>query len=152
MARQYKRSRTTTAELMADYVRHRDEELLQALVTAGAFVALADGRVKLAERDDLVNFIDRQELVPGISRCDIGDMFDSRVRELVSGDTFKKIADSLQPLAGLSLSSVVLRTAERVATADRHLGRTEIEALDVIRGVLANSTVRRPRVLKVGPL
>ena len=32
---------------MADYVEQRDKVVMQALVTAGAFVALADGRVKL---------------------------------------------------------------------------------------------------------
>jgi len=35
-----------TAKLLADYyIDHRDEELMQGLVSAGALVALADGRV-----------------------------------------------------------------------------------------------------------
>jgi tellurite resistance protein len=64
MTKRYTRSNTTTAELVADYLDQRDEEVMQALVTAGAFVAFADGRVEAIERDELVNYIHRQRLVP----------------------------------------------------------------------------------------
>jgi tellurite resistance protein len=58
MADRYTGPSTATAELTAGYPGNRDEEVMQVLVTAGAFVALADGRVETVERDELVNFID----------------------------------------------------------------------------------------------
>jgi hypothetical protein len=59
---------TTTAEVAAHQLDHRDKEVMRALATAGALVALADGRVETFERDELVNFVDRQGFVPTISR------------------------------------------------------------------------------------
>jgi hypothetical protein len=48
---------------------HGDEVLSQALATAGALVALADGRD--LERDEFVNFVDRQQMVLVMSSHDI---------------------------------------------------------------------------------
>ena len=62
MAYSNTRSVTATAEISPDYPDHRDKEVMHALVTAGALVALADGRVDDAERDELVDFIDVREL------------------------------------------------------------------------------------------
>ena len=53
-----------------------DEQAVKALVTAGAFVALADGRVEVIERDEAVHYIDRLQLAPTISRQRIADFFD----------------------------------------------------------------------------
>src|SRR5689334_534798 len=39
-----------------------DEQVVKALVTVGAFVALADGRLDAIEREEAVNYIDRQQL------------------------------------------------------------------------------------------
>jgi len=64
MTKRYTRSSATTAEHMADRLDNRDEDVMQGLVTAGALVALADGRVEEVERDELLNFIDRQQLAP----------------------------------------------------------------------------------------
>jgi hypothetical protein len=94
---------------------------MEALVTAGGLVALADGRVEAVERDELLNFIDRQQLVPSISHHDIAHAFDHRLRQLEDRDSVQVIVDALRPLAGLSLASVVIRAAERVAAADRKI-------------------------------
>src|SRR5712692_9902311 len=115
MAERYIHSSTTTAELSTGCLGNRDEEVMQALVTAGALVALADGRVQAVERDELVNFIDRQGFVPSISRHEIAEACDDRVRQLEDRDSADAIADTLRPLAGLSLASVVIRTATQVA-------------------------------------
>jgi len=40
MARRYTRSNNTAAELVADYLKQREENVIQALATTGAFVAL----------------------------------------------------------------------------------------------------------------
>jgi tellurite resistance protein len=120
-------------ELAVDHPHHRDEEVMQALVTAGALVALADGHVKAIERDELVNFIDRQGFVPSMSRQKIAEAFDSRVQQLEGQDSADAIAETLRPLAGLSLASVIIRTATQVAAADRHIHPGEVRALKLIR-------------------
>ena len=61
MANRYTRSNSITVELTANSFDQRDKEVMQALVTAGALArALSDGRPKAVERDELLNFIDRQ--------------------------------------------------------------------------------------------
>jgi tellurite resistance protein len=70
----------TTAEFNIQYFANHDRRVMQALVTAGALVALADGRVDAIERNELVNFIDRQGFIPTISRRCIGKTFDDRWR------------------------------------------------------------------------
>jgi tellurite resistance protein len=50
-----------------------DEQVVKALVTVGAFVALADGRLDAIERDEAVRYIDQQQLAPTISRRRIAD-------------------------------------------------------------------------------
>ena len=84
MAKTHKRSGETTAGLVADYFDQRDEQVMQAVVTAGAFVALADGRVKDIERDELLSYLDAQDLVP-IAQQEIVVAFDHRVREIEDG-------------------------------------------------------------------
>jgi tellurite resistance protein TerB len=137
-------SSSTTAELAADYLDHRDEEVKEALVTAGGLVALADGRVEAVERDELVNFIDRQQLVPTISQHDIAEAFDNRVRQLEDRDSVQVIVDALRPLAGLSLASVVIRAAERVAAADGKIHPGELQAIKLIRLIMMTLTAMRP--------
>jgi tellurite resistance protein TerB len=144
MANRYARSSTTTAEFTAGYLDNRDEQVMQALVTAGALVALADGRVEAVERDELLNYIDRQGLLPTIPRPDIAEAFDNRVRQLQDRDSADAIVEAFQPLAGLSLASIVVRTAERVAAADRQIHPGELRALKLIRLVMITLPARRP--------
>ena len=125
----------TIAELPAGR-RDRDEDMLQALVTAGALVALADGELAPVERGELLSFINRQGFIPTISQQDAAAAFDNRVRQLEDRYGANVILETLRPLAGLSLASVVVRTAERVAAADRKIHRGEQRALQVLRLVL----------------
>ena len=73
---------TASAELAADQGGCRDKKVLQALVTAGALVALAEGHLENVERDEVVGFVHRQDFVPTISYSGIAKAFDNRVREL----------------------------------------------------------------------
>jgi tellurite resistance protein TerB len=132
MAKRYTRS-TITTEPVPDGLNHGDEEVMQALVVAGALVALADGRVDTVERDELVKYIDRQRLVPTISQNAIAEAFDSRVQQLEERYNVRAIAEALRPLAGVSWASVVVRTAERVAAADLQIHPRELQALKLIR-------------------
>jgi tellurite resistance protein TerB len=138
------RLRATTDEHPADFLDRRDEDVMQALATAGALVALADGRVDAVERDELVNFIDRQGLVPTISNDEVAGAFDNLVRELEARDRLSVILDAFRPLAGLSLASVVVRTAERVACADGKILPGELQALRLIRLLMATLPDTRP--------
>jgi tellurite resistance protein TerB len=144
MTERYIHSSTTTTELGTGCLDNRDQEVMQALVTAGAFVALADGRVDAVERNELVNFIDRQGLVPTISQHDIAEAFDNRVQQLEDRDTANVIVEAFQPLAGLSLASVVVRIAERVAAADRQIHPGELRALKLIRLIMTTLPATRP--------
>lgn len=136
MAKQDPRSSNTIAERANDYSAQSDREVMQALVTAGALVALADGQVDAIERDALVDFIDRQRLTPTISQHEIALAFDNRARQLETRDSVDMIVQAFQPLAGRSLASMVVRTAERVAAADRQIHRGELNALKLIRLLL----------------
>jgi tellurite resistance protein TerB len=142
MTKRYTRSSATMAEHMADRLDNRDEDVMQGLVTAGALVALADGRVEEVERDELLNFIDRQQLAPTIPRTDIAEVFDRRVQQLEDRDSAEVIIENLRPLIGLSLASVVLRTAQRVAAADRQIHSGELQALELIRLIMTSLSAK----------
>ena len=102
-----------------------DEQIVKVLVTVGAFVALADGHIDAIERDEAVNYIDRQGLAPTISRQRIAEFFDARARHLEDRDFADLIAEALRPVAALSLTFDVIRIAELVAAADRHVDPNE---------------------------
>jgi tellurite resistance protein len=140
----YMRSAKTATELATKYLDHHDDEVLQALVTAGALVALSDGQVKTVERDELVNFIDQQGFVPTVSRQEIADAFDNRLRQLEDRQCNSVLAETLRPLAGLSLASVVVRVADRVAAADGKIHAGELRALRLIRMVMMTLPSKRP--------
>jgi|SRR6266550_5849303 tellurite resistance protein len=145
MVKRYKRSNTASmAEFVADYLEQRDEEVMQALLAAGMFVACADGQVTPVERDELLDFIDRQGFAPHSSRDDISETLDSLMRQLQAGDLLQITIELLRPVAGLSLSSVVVRTAERVAAADHEMHPAETEAIQVIRQILMKSAIAAP--------
>jgi tellurite resistance protein len=128
-------SNVTAAELATDYLNHRDQEVMQALVAAGALVALSDGLLDDVERDALVNFVDLQGFVPTVSQREIAEAFDISVRRIHRGGA-SPVVEALRPLAGLSLASIVVRTAGRVAAADRNIHPGELRALKMIRLVM----------------
>jgi hypothetical protein len=112
---------------------------MQALITVGAFVSLADGEVQTVERDELLNFLEQLHVAPRL--WGLGEVFDHRVHQLIGGDEMQKlkmIVSAPRPLAGLSLSSVVVRTAGRVAAADRHMHSGELKGIDLIRLIMKN--------------
>lgn len=145
MVKRYKRSSPASmAKFEVEYLEQRDDEVMQALLAAGIFVARADGRVELSECDELLNFIDRQGFAPRSSRRDISEALDSSMRQQADGKSLSTTIEMLQPIAGLALSSVVVRTPERVATADGELHALEADAIQIIRQVLLKSTSTPP--------
>ena len=110
-----------------------DEHVVKALITVAAFVALADGRLDAVERDEAVNYIDRRHLAPTISRQRVAEFFDARARQLDDRDFADLIAEALRPMAALSLTFDVVRIAELVAAADRHIDPNEARVISLIR-------------------
>jgi tellurite resistance protein len=137
------RSSATVAKLVANCLDQQDDEVIQALITTGAFVSLADGQAKTIERDELVNFLYGQQLAPSMSKRDIGEEFDHRVRQFRGGDKIKILVEALRPLAGLSLSSVVVRAAGLVAAADRQIHPSELQAIKLIRLIMTSLPAKR---------
>jgi tellurite resistance protein len=129
-------SDVTAAELAIDYLSHHDQEVMQALVAVGALVALSDGLLDDVERDALANFVDLQGFVSTISRREIAKAFDISVRQIQRGGGASPVVEALRPLAGLSLASLVVRTAGRVAAADRKIHPGELRALKMIRLIM----------------
>jgi tellurite resistance protein len=106
-----------------------------------ANLALADGRVQAVERDELVSFM--RQLMPAISDNQIGALFDRRVRELKNRDVLAVVTEKLQALAGVSLASVVVRTAERVTAADGQIHPSELQAIRLVRLFMASLQARK---------
>jgi tellurite resistance protein len=142
MTRPHSHWNTTTFEPAVYSRDRRDEEMLRALVTAGAFVALADGRVDLVEREALLQFIDRESLVPSISQDEIGRFFDGRVQQIKDQCDEIDIVEPLRPLTGLSSASAVVGAAEGVAAADLQIHPREVEALNLIRRIMMTPSDR----------
>jgi tellurite resistance protein len=110
-----------------------DEHVVKALITVAAFVALADGRLDAVERDEAVNYIDRRHLAPTISRQRVAEFFDARAGQLDDRDFGDLILEALRPVAALSLTFDVVRIAELVAAADRHVDPNEAQVIGLIR-------------------
>jgi tellurite resistance protein TerB len=126
-----------------------DEQIVKALVTAGAFVALADGSVAPIERDEAVGYINRQRLAPSISRQRVGEFFDACAQRLEDRDFADLIAEALRPVAALSLAFDVVRIAELVAAADRYLDPNEVQVIRLIR--LLASASPEPKLVSSSP-
>jgi tellurite resistance protein len=130
-------------DVPTDCVDYSNKEVMQALVTVGALVALADGHLEDVERDELVGFAYRQDFASAISKCGIAKAFDGRVRQLEENYSPNLVMEALRPLAGLSLASVVVPTAERVAAADRKIHPGELQALKLIRLIMTAFPVKK---------
>jgi tellurite resistance protein TerB len=116
-----------------------DEQVVRALVTVAAFVALADGRIDAIERDEAVDYIVRRQLAPTISRRRITDFFDARARHLEDRDFGDLIVEALRPVAALSLAFDVIRIAELVALADQQVDPNEAQVIRLIRLIVVTS-------------
>jgi len=119
-----------------DHQYPSDDEVLHALATIGALVALADGLVADAEREALVDFSTKQRLISKASASTLGRVFDDRVEQLQGPACAQIILKSLRPLVGRSAGSAAVRTAAKVAAADGIVHPGELRALDVIRRVI----------------
>ena len=125
--------------------RHCQQEAIDALLTAGACVAVADGRITISERDEAVSFIERSRVAPSVTPDEIVELFDQRTRRLEQGDFADFIVAGLRPVAGLPVSFDLIRMAERVAMADEQLHPREIQAIRLLH--LITTGLPRPKVV-----
>lgn len=131
------RNRLTPAEIMAAYLDDRNDELLDAVVTAAAVVARADGRITPVERGLLLDFMDRNGFLSVFTCSEILDAFERRVRQFDERGGAEEAVDDLGRLAGRSPARLVIAAGKRVAAADGHLHPRELHILQRIRRALA---------------
>jgi tellurite resistance protein len=117
-----------------------ENELLDAVVTAAALVARADGWVDPVEREQLLDFLDLNEFMSGFTRAEILDAFERRIRELRAPDGTLAALGRLQRQSARSLArsltSLVVDASEQVAAADCRLDPREQRMLQLIRAAL----------------
>jgi tellurite resistance protein len=122
----------TRTEITAAYAEDREDELLDAVVTAAALVACSDGSVAPVERGALLDFLDRKGFLAVFTRRDIIEAFDVRLHSITVGGSAAAIAD-LQRLARRLPTALVVEASEHVAAADRHVHPHEHQALALVR-------------------
>jgi tellurite resistance protein len=122
----------TRTEITAAYAEDREDELLDAVVTAAALVACSDGSVAPVERGALLDFLDRKGFLAVFTRRDIIEAFDVRLHSITVGGSAAAIAD-LQRLARRLPTALVVEASEHVAAADRHVHPDEHHALALVR-------------------
>lgn len=144
------RRHMTPAEIVATYLDDRNDELLDAVVTAAALVARADGRIEPAERGLLVDFLDRNGFLSVFSPREILDAFERRVRQLDEPGAAEAAVDGMGRLAGRSPARLVLGAGKRVAAADGRLHAGERRVLKRLRAALAARPPRPRRRFEQG--
>ena len=122
-------------------VRWREQPvppLLQAIATAAAVVARADGRVDPAERRRLGAYL-RGCRARGLNVLLARRLFDESVRELEREPAREQrtLVRVLAGFEGTPWAWVILRTAEHVAAADGAVRDSEARAIDAIRAALS---------------
>ena len=123
------------AEVIAGYVGSRKSEMLDAVITAAALVAQADRWVDRAERHQLIDFLERKRLLP-VTRFDVRDAFERRVRELREPGGIVTALDRLGRGNGRALAEFALEAAHEIAAADDQLDPREIRALNLLQATL----------------
>jgi tellurite resistance protein TerB len=127
----------TQAELVTAAVEYQHEHLLDALATAAALVARADGWIDAAERSHFLGFMSRNGILSVFERSDVLDAFEYRVAQL-NGDGGAQIAAaSLRRITSRSQVRLVVDAAEYVAAADGHVHTAELHVLKLIRVALS---------------
>lgn len=132
---------STRTEIREPFDCH--EQAVKTLVTTGAFVALADGRVQQIERDAAVDYIEQGQIAPTVSEQRVAEFFDACTRRLEDADFAHVIIEALRPAAYLSITSDVTEIAERVAVADRRVHPSEERTVALLRLLAINFPLRK---------
>jgi tellurite resistance protein len=126
----------TADRVVAKIINIRQHELMDAVVSAAALVAQADGEIEPTERRQLLSFANRHGLLVTTTRAEILDAFEHRLRQLQRRDGRRDALQSVRRVAGRSLARLALNAGKSVALADGSLHATERRVLQLIGTVL----------------
>ena len=147
-----RRFEANPAEMMAQYLDDREDELRDAVITAAALVARADGRIEPAERCQLLDFLRRNGLLSVVTRAEVLDTFERRIRELEERRGAEMAVGNLGRLAGRSPGRLVIDAGQEIAAADSRIDPREQYILHLIGitlgGTLPASAARPDRAGK----
>jgi tellurium resistance protein TerD len=129
---------------LAAYMRDRADELFDAIITAAAMVARADGWIDPVERSQLLGFLNRNGFLAVFTREEVLDAFEDRTRQLAERCGAEVAIGGLRQLAGRSLARLVVDAGTHVAAADGRLHPGELHALALIRMALGRHRESRP--------
>lgn len=138
---QSRRFDLTPAEVMAEYFEERDDDFLDAIITAAAMVSEADNRVQPVEQARLLDFVNRHEFLSVLSCAETSQLFERRVGEMRKHDGLAAALIRLNRVAGRHYAPVVVGLSEEIATADCRLDPREARILSLIRIVLDSAAL-----------
>ena len=118
------------------YLDDREDELLDAVVTAAALVARADNWIQQVEHAQLLDFLDRNPFLSISSGAEITEAFEGRVRALRKLQGPATALMRLTRLAGYKPAQLIVDVSEEVAIADCRLDPREQRVLKLIRTAL----------------
>src|SRR5262249_40744609 len=134
---------------LAAYMPDRADELFDAIITAAAMVARADGWIDPVERSQLLGFLNRNGLLAVFTREEALDAFEDRTRQLAERCGAEVAIGRLRRLAGRSLARLVVDAGTHVAAADGRLHPGELHTLELIRIALGRHIKSRPSTLSL---
>jgi tellurite resistance protein len=130
------RWRARRAEIVAAYLELREDEILDAVVSAAAVVARADGWVQEVECNQLLDFVDREGLLSVFAREDAVAHFERCVREVREPGGSSAVIKRLARHRDSRVASLVVKIGEEVAAADCRLDPREQQVLRLIASAL----------------
>jgi tellurite resistance protein len=130
------RWRAREAAIVATYQEDREDEVLDAIVSAAALIARADGWVQEVERGQLFDFLDRQDFLSAVAREDVLAQFERCVRELREPGGPSAVIERLGRHRDRPTAALILGVGEEVAAADCRLDPREEQLLSLIRAGL----------------
>ena len=125
-----------STEVMAAYLEYREHELLDAVVTAAALMARADGSVQPVEHHQLVDVLADEGFLFVFAREELVEAFARKLGQLRSATGLTAGVECLKRLAGDPLAHFVSAVAEEVATADCRIHHGERRMLTLVRTAL----------------
>lgn len=124
------------SEIMNAYLEDREDDLLDAVVTCAALIARADGWVDPVERQQLLDFLERNEFLLLFTNEQVRDSFERRVRDLREPGGAVAALARIRRHAGCASARMVVAVGEEVASADCRIDPREQRALQLIRASL----------------
>ena len=109
------------------------EDAVNALIAAGALVAVADGRLMRSSVTRLWTTFEERRFAPSSSRRQIAERFDTWARRLQSTDFVGLVLNALRPVPGFGLAFDVVAIAEKVAVADGTMHPSEAKTISLLK-------------------